>query len=557
MFKQLGLLVIFTFVSCKSRSHGVANTGSLQSLDASDIAAITSGKKIMDSNRKKLLVFFEAEDRLTDGGASFIQEYTDLMRNNLGTNYEIYLVSSAKQESNWFYKYQLAVDRGAEESPVKAAVRYVRRGGTEADLTDLVAKINADIKSYKADAAEGEEREVEVLFHFLAHGLATKGGGEGLVGLASEQTLSWRNLADKVVNPIAESADELILVLESCFGGSLLTHLPQGFFLKNNAMLIFGAPAWASQAAPSGERLDENLNKSELAKLFTSSVATMAIKLALTGYASEGYIKDSANESLTNKNAPAPEDPVKFDNKEVRIFKNMALKEKHVVRVNEFVKYVQDKGKSLNCQIYRTLRSGGIKRMCSGQKLKDYGLGIYDTTSSVAVDLSSIARMTKPSFKKFAEKNYTLPPVVIKYPDSEEASLNPNGKLPNGNKILSIVNLQIFSDSQAADSNYQKFIALDKQGLNGITDEIDSCTKALDQINEDLWTVAQWLYKDDGKDFAPPPFLPPSIPKSAQGSNPDQKEDEPVGTVAADYSNSSSPLSTSVPTPRPKICEAY
>ena len=546
-------VLIFGLYGCKTRINSTTNTGSLNSLDAADIAAITSGKKILDTNRKKILVFFEPEDRLTDGGASFVQEYTDLMRNNLGLNYEIYLVSSAKQDSKWFYQYQIAVDKGAEASPVQAAVRYVRRGGTEADLNDLVSKITADIKAYKAAAPDDEERQVEVIFHFLAHGLATKGAGEGLVGLANQETLSWRKLADQVVQPIAESATELIMVLESCFGGSLLTQLPQGFFVNNNAMIIFGAPAWASQAAPSGDRIDEMLNKvPEMKKMFTTSVATMAIKLALTGYASEGFVKAGRSESSSSTTAPAPEDPVKFDNKEVKIFKNTPLKEKHVVRVNEFVKYVQTKGKVINCFTYRAIRSDAMKRLCGSQKVKDFGLGIYDAESSTSIDLPFISRLSKIEFKKYAESNYTLPPVIIKYPESEDASLNPLGKLPDGNRILSIVNLQIFSDNQSSDPNYQKFIALDKQGLNGVEEEMNVCTKALDQINEDMWTVLQWRFKDSSAG-AGTPSLPPSIPsKPDLPDNGNQKSSTISEFPTYSSSNSSGPQNT-----QPKICDAY
>jgi hypothetical protein len=497
------ILSAFLSLHCKPRGQSSAN-----SLDAADLQALADATDKYNQNVEKLMIFIEGEDSLTDGGHSFVTDYGQLFRNNLGSNYQVYILSDAKQESRWFLEFENAVKFKEAASPIGAPIRYAKRSVTKDNLADLVRNIQAVYKN-KAERAEGGKK-VQMIVHFLAHGISLRGQGDGFVGLKDYQ-MPWRELATTLVEPLSAVADELIMVIESCYGGNVIGQLPNNFFNKNNALLIIGAPPWASQFAPTdGSGGSPSALPEKLATEFRSSVATMALKAALTGYASEGIgMKNSdkvtgESAKATPFNGPQPEDNIKFEGKDVKIFEGTTdLKEKHVVRVNEFIPYIEKKGFQINCNIYAAQRYSTLSDICASSTLTgvefNFGSGLSQENKNVKGKIPFLMSLSKEAFvKKVNFEIAAVPKVFVYKTENPNASLNPNSGNGNTNGILSMVSMNLFRSEVSTTEGMEKFVGLDEFGLSGIDNQIIDCQSNMEKTTGDLYDVLKALADTTG-----------------------------------------------------------
>lgn len=446
-----------------------------------------------DENTRKIMVFIESENDLTNGGESFFREYESLLKNNLGQNYAIYVLTSAPENSAWVIELKNDLKHPADRNENRGVVKYLDIGVSKMSVDRLIAQVGRDISAFKA---KDKQKKVQVFLHFLAHGISLRGKGDGFVGISDKGILTWRELAEGAIEPLARKADETFAVVESCFGGNVIPEVRNDFFYKNNVMLITGAPVWASQLAPSQETGgDTSTAENEyIRRYFRSSVASLALKAGLMGYASEGLVSASgeADRAVAEAGNKVVSDS---EGKPIPFFDGEGLKEKYVVRVDELSKYITKKGVEINCDFMLAKRYEDVGAICEKGKVPPLGmdLGIVGAPSDLKVRIPVWLQGSKQEFIDNLNRYSPIPEVYTFNTKMPNASLNPeHGKTTNA--VLSVASLSLTQDS-GDEEVFNKKAILPTEGLKGIDDQIVECKKSLDKISGDMYDVLKELTK--------------------------------------------------------------
>ncbi len=458
-----------------------------------DIDAILQAKDTYDKNTEKLLVFVISEDSLTDQGETFFEDFRLLVENHIGSNYKMMILTSGSPA--WLFRLG-----NAGSYPANIVLRKDRIGPN--DIRGLPQEIDKWRAQVEKEA--GGAKKLQIIFHLLAHGISATGTGEGGVAIGSEQ-MSFSEIARDLLTPLAKKSDELIAIMEPCYGGNIRWNVPQNFLTAHNAMLVFGAPPWSPQFAPNSDRPAQ---QSEGQVKQARSIATLAVKKALMGFASD----------MTDDKV------VQFaDEKGLEILQGSSvatrLQERHVVRVDEFKNYVQAEGTRLNCEIVSELRAKSISGVCDFGRVAPnqltIGPGLDDEHSAAQRKLLGEVPKGKENFVSYMKTRHPIPNLAVYTPLAKNASLNPAAGASNA--ILSVVNIVEFERSREEQvGGVGDFANAQRVDLRGTIAARDECLRGLDEMSGDLYDVLNWVsaskpsgsFNNDSGNFPSPNTVP-------------------------------------------------
>tara|TARA_B100001094_G_scaffold326529_1_gene382866 strand:+ start:1335 stop:2981 length:1647 start_codon:yes stop_codon:yes gene_type:complete len=444
-----------------------------KTLEKDDIKAISEVKDEYDSNVEKLFVFIVSEDHMTNQGESFWNDIRLLIKNNIGRNYSLYVMSSS--DPRWLSDLSSGKDGLFPEEKVLKAQKDLRQ--------DDIEELTSFVKIRKTQLA-GAGQKLQIILHLLAHGSSSAGTGEGGIGLGGTN-YSFRDIAERLLEPLAENSDEMIAIIEPCFGGSTDLNLSNDFYQKNNVMVIYGAPPWASQWVISND--NSAISNSINGKDYKRSTATIAFKKALMGAA-----VDPSNNS----------DVVFRDGETLEIFAGTGvatkLQEKHVVRVKDFKYYMENKGGLINCRYAYEHRAMALGNICKARSLGvsiNFGAAINDQGAGVKVELIKLLNRdyNKEQFQAEINRLFPVHPLKVYTPTGENHSLNPE----QVNGILAFVH----DRDQQASSLEGGFRKYQGENLANISDLKNQCFNDLDVLHGDYLEVLKWVTSHGGTGF--------------------------------------------------------
>ena len=289
-FILINIIYLICVLSCRPGS----NQSDLKSLNTRDISSVIEGKKVFDKSTKKYMIALYSENSLSDGGASFWDGLQSLMKTNLGDGYETFIISSSPKS---------VYGTASKISHFQAHTR-----------TEVIDAVRRIVNQINRDREKNQLSRVEVFFSLLAHGSTTHGGGDGFFSLVerqipvlkiepplkesdnflftggenAEQRITWSELWSQILEPLADVSTEMVAVLEPCFSGNIMPHIPRSANSKN-ILLMTGESALAPQAAIGTEAQ------------YVTSLLTQSLTFGLRGYAND---TTKANEPFHD---PAPE----------------------------------------------------------------------------------------------------------------------------------------------------------------------------------------------------------------------------------------------------------